>query len=108
MVGDRKGDVDFAIEGKQKMFAMIRAGPLTLGACAREVTVIIMSVCYQSSARNKMNLPDRSSLNSEGLLTGDLAKKLSFPSYSLCFLFRTGGHFQLPVLTTRLRPTTIT
>ena len=49
-----------------------------------------------------MNLPDRSSLNSEGLYNGDFAKKLSFPSYSWLLVLhcQTGGHLQLPVLRT--------
>ena len=66
---------------------------LTFGACAR-VTVITLSVClcfcYQSSAivrrlRDTLNLPDRSSLNSDGFQLADVAKTLSLPRYSSFF-----------------------
>ena len=67
---------------------------LTLGAHAHESycsLCVCLSVCYQSSASvrrscDKMNLPDRSLLNSEGFELGDFAKKLSFPSYSSFFV----------------------
>ena len=61
--------------------------------CTR-VTVVCLSVCvcvcYRSSAIirrlcDKLNLPDRSSLNSEGFQLVNIAKMLSLPSYSLFF-----------------------
>ena len=82
---------------------------LTFGACAQELLYshhICVCVCYQSSASvrrscDKMNLPDRSSLNLEGSQLGNFVKQFSFPSYSLFLVSycQTGGHLQLSVLT---------
>ena len=52
---------------------------------------VCLSVCYQSSASvrracDKLDLPARSSLNSQGFQLADFAKTLSFPSYSFFFI----------------------
>ena len=55
------------------------------------VTKNCVSVNYSSASLrhvcDKLNLPTKSSLNSKGLQLADFAKKLSFLSYSLFFVF---------------------
>ena len=55
---------------------------------------VCLSVCYRSSAGvrhvyDKLNLPAKSLLNAKGFQLADFAKKVSFPSYSFFFHFRT-------------------
>ena len=60
--------------------------------------LVCVCVCYQSSAivrrlRYKLNLPGRSSLNSEGFQLADFAETLSLPRYSSLSL-GDDGHFE--------------
>ena len=77
--------------------------------CTR-VTVVCVSVCYQSSTsvqNDKLNLQAQLSLNFEGFQLADFAKKLSFSSYSLFFTFaRPGRPFSIIEVSTGVVPLT--
>ena len=70
----------------------------------RVCVCVCVCVCVSSASVYdvRANLPDRSLLNSEGLENGDIAKKLSFSSYSLFLVShcQTGGQLQLSELMT--------
>ena len=73
------------LDGHNNIVKLVNARRMREGYCYHSVCLCVcLSVCYQSSAivrrlRDKLNLPDKSSLNLEGFQLADFAKTLSFP-----------------------------